>query len=511
MAAGADKAVSTLCDPSRDLFAPDQAASPYLVDWRQAFGALPASQAQPAALAFDRSPFPPVVERFPLPRDMTPRCRQLVALHLSARINNVLCTAGAHTATIIAPEGLDPAILAAVRRNLLARPDDFSNMSLHFLHGLIASTFGRTLAIEAAPAGQALPEASSWTLATSPARRPAQARPGLALAVNIGQHLTSFGLVRLGPDGSCTIDTLSRWETCADLTTCCLTEEIVSLMDAIRANLGSTADRVEAVGLSVAATVCDGLIRPVAEFGLFAACPPYALDHTARAIPRAAAQAFPGRSVAVVNDAKAQALFAFHFAGGTQAAQGNHLLAVRLGACPCVHCLDAAGMSPAGFDEYGWLAVRACPTRPGGPLFSTPRHPLSHYGVAAAAHELGLLDHYGLGIEDAIPFFHARLTGDAPQAAREAAGIYRLIGANLAMLAAEIHAGRPLGAVLLMGSRANRLDGPAFAAISDGYAAFAAGRPLVPADARRVLVQDASADAALIGAAIAALAPDDSF
>ena len=507
MAAGTDQAVSMLCDPSRDLFAAEQAVSPYLVDWSQAFADLDPTRAAPVALVFKRSPFPDVVERWLLPDLGNPRARRIAELHLSARLNNVLSLAGAHGVEILSRNRHDAGLLDAVRHNLFTRLDDFSNMSLYFLHGLVQSAFGRDLSIDACQTDGSLPEAREHGGATG-GSKPGQARPGLALAVNIGQHLTSWGLIRLTQDGGCAVERLFRRETCLDLTRCCLTAEIAGILAAMRSDLGQAADDVEAVGVSLAATVMDGRPLPVAQFGLFAACSPWELERTATAIPEAASRAFPGRPAVLVNDGRAQALFAFHFAGGKAAAGDGHLLTLRLGACPCVHCLDGDGNSPPGFDEYGWLAIRAVPSRPGGPLFSTPRHPLSHYGLAAAAHELGLLTRYGLGIEDVIPFFHARLTGDDPEAAREATGIYRILGAHLAMLAAEIHAHRPLGAIMVMGSRANRLDGAAFAALSDGYAAFAAGRPLVPATVGRILVEEASAEAGLVGAAFAALSAD---
>ncbi|WP_235669480.1 hypothetical protein [Solidesulfovibrio carbinolicus] len=507
MAAGTDQAVSMLCDPYRDLFAAEQAVSPYLVDWSQAFADLDPTQAAPVALVFKRSPYPDVVERWLLPDLADPRSRRIAELHLSARLNNVLSIAGAHGIDIVTPKAPDAGLLAAVRGNLLARLDDFSNMSLYFLHGLVQSAFGRDLSINASQTDGCLPEARGHGGATG-GEKPGQARPGLALAVNIGQHLTSWGLIRLTRDGGCVVERLCRRETCLDLTRCCLTAEIADILAAVQSDLGQATDGVEAVGISLAATVLDGRPLPVAEFGLFAACSQGELDRAATVLHEAPARAFPGRPAVLVNDGRAQALFAFHFAGGKTAAGSGHLLTLRLGACPCVHCLDADGHSPPGFDEFGWLAIRAVPSRPGGPLFSTPRHPLSHYGLAAAAHELGLLARYGLGIEDAIPFFHSRLTGEDPEAAREAAGIYRILGAHLAMLAAEIHAHRPLGAIMVMGSQANRLDSPAFAALSDGYAAFAAGRPLVPATAGRILVEEASAEAGLVGAAFAALSAD---
>ena len=506
---GTDKAVFMLCDLSLDLFAPDRPISPYLVDWRQAFADLDPAASAPAALFFDRGPYPPVIEHLRLPLAPDARGRRLIELHLSALINNVVCTAGAKRVTLAADPGPDPAILAAVRTNLLLHLDNFSNMSLYFLHGLIESVFGVGLAIDAA-AGR--PDAllreqvpGSTSAAGSDAAPPF--RPGLALAINIGQHLTSWGLVRLTADGGCQIMDLTRRKTCPAGTHCCLTDEIDSIVAAAKQSLGPAAAAVEAVGLAVAATVLGGVVRPVAGFGLFATCPGTTLGRAAEAIGQAVAEAFPGRPSAVINDAKAQALFAYHHGGGGQAAGDDHLLTVRLGACPCVHVLDANGQSAPGFDEYGWLVTQACPPQPGAALFATPRLPLSHYGLALAAHDMGLLARYGLGIEEAIPFFHGRLTGPDPQAAREAAGVYGILGAHLAMLAAEIHRTRPIGAIMVPGSRANRLDEAAFTAMRAGFEAFALGRPLVPQEARLILIEDASVEGGLVGAARAALSP----
>ncbi|MYL82092.1 hypothetical protein GTA51_02930 [Desulfovibrio aerotolerans] len=493
---------------SPTLFVPNQPISPYITDWHQAFAALDPAVSAPAEIWFDRGPYPPVVERVRLPCCPDARDRRLVELHLSALINNVLCTAGAKRVSIQARAGFDARLLAAVRGNLLLRPDTFSNMSLSFLHGLIESVLGTALSIDAESeqiqALRLLDRAVAQIPNPSASEKPL--RPGTALAVNIGQHLTRWGLVRFAADGGATVLGLSRRETSPDGTPRCLTDEIREILAAIRSSLGAAAATVSAVGISLAVTVLDGIVRPVPDFGLFATCPELSCNQATDLLVAAGQEAFPGRPVSVVNDAKAQALYAFHDAGGGLAAGGRHLLAVRLGACPCVHCLDGNGHSVPAFDEYGWLVTAACAPQSGGPLFSTLRFPLSHYGVAAAAHELGLLATHHLDIEEAIPFFHKRLLGNDPLACHEAAAVYGILGAHLAMLAAEIHRRRPIGAVVVLGSQTNRLDAPVFAAMRDGYAAFAAKRPLVPDQARLVLVKDASARAGLIGAARLALA-----
>ncbi|MHC1788621.1 hypothetical protein [Solidesulfovibrio sp.] len=505
---GADKVVSMRPAGQPALFAPDQPVSPCLVDWHEAFAGLDPALSRPFTLRFDRDPYPPVIERLRLPVRPEPRDRRLCELYLSARINNVLCTAGASRVRIESEAGLDAGILAAVKTNLLERRDAFSNMSLHFLHGLIETVFGDRLTIAAGigPAADSDPGPDDGAAWAAPAAPSSAVRPGTALAINIGQHLTSWGLVRLAADGSAAVTDLSRRETCPGGAPCCLTSEMPGIMAEIRSRLGAAAAAVDAVGISLAATVLEGVVRPVAEFGLFAVCPPSALPTAATRLLDACRSTFPNRPAAMLNDAKAQALFAFHHAGGRQAARGGHMLAVRLGACPCLHCLDAHGQSAPGFDEYGWLVTRACQEQPGQPLFSTPRLPLSHYGVAAAAHELGLLARYNLGVEEAIPFFYGRLLSSDPLASHEAARVYGVLGAHLAMLAAEIHRHRPLGAVMVLGSRANHLDMAAFTAMSDGFEAFAAGRALVPGRVGRVLLADASAKAGLVGAARTALA-----
>ncbi|WP_231584032.1 hypothetical protein [Desulfovibrio sp. TomC] len=504
---GTDKAVYMRCDLSLDLFASDQPISPYLVDWRQAFADLNPAASVAATLFFDRTPYPPVIERLRLPLAPDTRGRRIIALYLSALINNVVCTAGAKRVTIAAEGGLDPVILEAVRSNLLVHLDSFSNMSLYFLHGLVESVFGEPLAIDDA-AGRLddlLQEHAVGSDRTEMPNAAATLRPGLALAINIGQHLTSWGLVRLTADGEYQVMDMTRRATCPDGKHYCLMDEIGGIVEAAKRSLGPAAAAVEAVGLGIAATVMDGVVRPVSEFGLFAVCPPHTLDAAAATIRQTVKEAFPGRRTAILNDAKAQALFAYHHGGGRQAAENGHLLVVRLGSCPCIHGLDANGHSAAGFDEYGWLVTQARPLEPGAPLFSTPRLPLSYYGVALAADELGLLARYGLDIEDAIPFFHDRLIGPDPLAAQEAAGVYGILGAHLAMLAAEIHRSRPINAILVPGSQANRLDKPAFAAMRRGFEAFAIGRPLVPQNVALSLIEEASAEAGLVGAACAAL------
>ena len=492
---------------SPTLFVPNQPISPYLIDWHQAFAALDPAVSAPAEIWFDRGPYPPVVERLRLPCSPDARDRRLVELYLSALINNVLCTAGAKRVSMRAQAGFDASLLTAVRGNLLLRLDTFSNMSLSFLHSLIESVLGTALTIDAESeqiqALRLLNHAAAK--APAPSAREEPLRPGTALAVNIGQHLTRWGLVRFAADGGATVLGLSHRETYPVGAPCSLTDAIRDILATTRSSLGAAATTASAVGISLAATVLDGVVRPVPDFGLFATSPESSGKTATDLLVAACQEAFPGRPVTVVNDAKAQALYAFHDAGCGLAAGGCHLLAVRLGACPCVHCLDGNGYSAPAFDEYGWLVTVAGAPQSGGPLFSTPRFPLSHYGVAAAAHEMGLLAKHHLDIEEAIPFFHARLLGNDPLACHEAAAVYGILGAHLAMLAAEIHRRRPIGAVVVLGSQTNRLDAPVFAAMRAGYAAFAANRPLVPGQAKLVLSKDASARAGLIGAARAAL------
>ena len=136
--------------------------------------------------------------------------------------------------------------------------------------------------------------------------------------------------------------------------------------------------------------------------------------------------------------------------------------------------------------------------------FSTIRLYLSYYGVAIIAHELGLLEKYNVLPESALPFFYEQLFSEDPTRIYDAECIYAVLGAHIAMFAAEINRRRPLATVVLLGSRANKINELVFSAMQDGFEAFFDKHPLV-APIEFVLIEDASAQSGLVGVAYATL------
>ncbi len=255
---------------------------------------------------------------------------------------------------------------------------------------------------------------------------------------------------------------------------------------------------IDVLGLSLAATTYRGKVLAVPGYGLFPHCPD---GEAAAVLSRFCRDVAPGRPFDVLNDGLAQAVFA-HRHGGRPA---GDMLSVRLGSSPAVHRLDASGRAEAGFHEYGWLVTRFAPPNGSGRLFSTIRSYLSHYGAAAVAYELGLLEKYGLAAHEAATFFRDALDADAPRLRQDAEHIYGILGAHLAMFAHELHRDRPLAAIRLLGSRTSRLDAATFRAMAAGFAAFAGSHGLGLEAAELALLEDASAVAGLVGAAHVAL------
>ncbi|MEA4854852.1 hypothetical protein [Solidesulfovibrio sp.] len=493
------------------LFRAGSAVSPSLAAWHRAFADLPPGDSVPVELWFDRAELAPVCERLRLPLRPAAAERRLAGRYVAALVNNILCVHGARAVAVLAP-GRETAreVRGALEHHLLLHPERFSAMPLDALHGLIRRVYGTDLAVSDDPgAAMALRE-----------RRPAPPpdgvgappppRPGLALAVNIGQHLTRLALVRLGDDGGFDVRGLERLETWPEGRRPCLK----ALAGRVLARLGgltAAAGRdIEAVGVSIAATVRDGVVLAVPRCGLFAACPAERLAGAAAWPTRLARQALPGRPVAVVNDGLAQALFAYRHGNGRDdaapAPERGDLLSVRLGACPSVHRLDGQGRARPGFHEYGWLVTRHNPGPALESLFATLHPALSHFGLALAARELGLLRKYRLSHEAAIPFFYEALGGADAALRRDAARAFGVLGAHLAMLAGELSRHRPLAVIRVLGSRTNRLDERSFAAVASGFAGFAEAQGLGLAGVSLELLEDSSAVAGLVGAAHLALA-----
>jgi hypothetical protein len=501
----------------RTLFPDGQGMSPYLADWRRAFAGLDLARSAPVALVFDRGPCPPAIEAVRVPWPCKGEDRRLAELHLAALANNILCIRGARRLSVLAPtEAMGQAIAEDLTRHLLLRPDALSDRSLVFLHTLVRQVFAADFTIDA-DREHALAlhqEAAAHSDASCDAPPgPGQTRPGTVLSVNIGQHLTSQALVRIEADGRFAVEHLTRRETFSPDGGQCLSAHLDALTADARA-LAAGCDRaVDAVGVSIAATIFAGRVRAVPECGLYAGCGEADIRHADAALRRAFAAIAPGRPVTVRNDGETQALFAFRYGqtdgvaepGGNPADARGGLLSVRLGACPAVHVLDAAGRARPGFHEYGWCITRYAPRCSKAGLFTTIRPYISHYGVAVAAHELGLLQRHRLHPEAAIPFFHEALGAQDAEARRDALRVYGVLGAHLAMLAAEVARQEPVGVLRLLGSRANRIDAAAFAAMADGFDAFAAGHGLSVAGMRLELLEDASPVAGLVGAALAAL------
>lgn len=496
--------------PLPDFFVPGRGVSPYLAAWNQAFAALDPARSQTVELWFDRGPRRPVVETARLPLHPDARSRELCALYLSALVNNILCTSGARRVSVWSDTaGAAEETVAALETKFLLRPDGFSDMSLRFLHGLIHRHFGESFAIDA-DRDHALALRNRFQNADpAPAGPRAPVGPGTVLAVNIGQHLTRLALVHLDGRGGHAVTSLTQRDTREGADPLCffsVWERILAEAGQVAATAGGP---VDALAVSLAATTVADVVIPVSGFGLFAASSPEACDNATAVLRQACGRAFPGLPLTLVNDGAAQALFAFHYGrtatGPDDAAEGD-MLSLRLGACPAVHRLDGHGNPIDGLHEYGWLVTRYAPNPATGRLFATIRLYLSHYGVAVVAHELGLLQKYRLHHEAAIPFFHdALVAGDHP-AGRDAARIYGVLGAHLAMLARECDRRRPLGSITLLGSRANRIDAPAFAAMANGFTAFA-HRYDLPLDGVRLdLIEESSVIAGLVGAAHAALA-----
>lgn len=501
--------------PPIRLFPSGQGVSPYLTDWRQAFAGLDPDRATKVSFCFDRGELPPVIESILLPRPIDDADRQLVELFCAALVNNVLCLRGARRVSVLAEDGgLAKTLACAVRRLLILGLDGFSDMSLIFLRGLVKQVFAADFTIDADrehALGLCRRHDHADALGETPQAGPRYIRPGTVLAINIGQHLTSQSLVTCDGAGGYAVGAFSRHPTWNVGERICLNAALASLCAEAGALANRAGQPIDAVGISLSATVVTGTVYPVPEFGLFAGCDEAEIRDADAALRRSFADILSDRPVAVVNDGEAQALFAFHYdrpASQADDAGTGGLLSVRLGACPAVHVLDASGRAAPGFHEYGWLVTRYAPNTAQSRLFSTIRFHLSHYGVAVAAHELGLLARYGLNIETAIPFFHDALVGDTPHLRLDAARVYGVLGAHLAMLAEEVARQIPLGSLRLLGSRTNRIDAPVFSAMAEGFAAFATGHGLSVSGLPLTFIGDASPFAGLVGAALAALRRD---
>ncbi|WP_428559091.1 MAG: hypothetical protein ACP59X_13350 [Solidesulfovibrio sp. DCME] len=495
--------------PATRLFRAGTAVSPYLAAWHREFAALPAGESVPVELWFDRGELPPLREHLRLPLHPDPAERHLAGRYVAALANNILCVHGAQAIAIRTPHRETAReVRSALEGHLLLHPGRFSSMPIDALHGLIRRVYGTGLTVFDDPRQATRLRQRQAPPPPSPVTAPAPPRPGLALAVNIGQHLTRLALVRIHPDGRFEVRGLEHLETWPSETGPCLE----ALIHRLRLRLGILAvaagSAIEAVGLSIAATVAGGTVLAVPGCGLFAACPAERLADAAAWPWRLARELLPGRPAAVVNDGLAQAVFAYRHGGALEAVPNGEpgdLLSLRLGACPSVHRLDGQGRAAPGFHEYGWLITRHNPDTAFEAFFATLHPALSHFGPALAARELGLLRQYRLPHEAAIPFFRQALEHGDAALRRDAGRVFGVMGAHLAMLAGELSRHRPLSVIRVLGSRANRLDARSFAAMAAGFAGFAENQGLPLARVSLELLEDSSAVAGLVGAAHLAL------
>lgn len=490
-----------------DFFSPGRPPAAYLASWHQGFAALDASQSQPLELHFDRGVDAPIVERVRIPICPNSHVKHIIAMYLAVLINNVLCTFGAKSVHLATPDvAIGREYLQYIRQSILHVDSCVSDKSFLFIRRLIEQVYGAPLAFEAIRMHDRQIEPTPRPVSASAA---SPALPGLwpqgsALAVNIGQHLTGFALVRLGRTGY-QLENFSRVPTwpegeCPDFP---------HLWERILKNLGGTVGNapqaIDAVAVSIAATVARGNILPVAEFGLFAQSAPEELAQTNALLVRTCGERFPGCPITITNDAEAQALFAFAVCDEETRSTGGNFLSLRLGACPSIRCLDAQGSPEPGIHEYAWLATKRNTTRIIEGLFTTTSAYLSHYGIGRIAWELGLLEKYSIDPEQAIPFFYNKLLSNKASEVHDAQKIYFVLGAHIAMVAFEVHRHRPLGTVALHGSRTNKIDDLVFEVIRNGFYAFSAKTHLPFEGIDFCCLEDTSAVAGLVGAAMAAL------
>lgn len=490
--------------PAR-FFASASGASPYLACWHQAFS--PRKKAGPLVeLWFDRQDAPPLREKLYLPQRPDTHVLQMAALYITALLNNKLCVWGAKRASLVSRDaGLAEDLLQRVNGLFLYKAELFSDLTPFFILALLQQRYGERLALDT-DQSQALRLAAR--LASPPAAAPAASPPGrhTVLAINIGQFKTSYALVTLDGKGGYSLARQHRQETWPADQPRCYPLFAEEAMAAMAQNLGPLPPEVEAVCCSLAGPVIENVPYGVAQVGLYATCDQRTADGMRQALTDAAEAAFPGLPVFLINDAEAQGLFASRFcqaptAGGPGYA--TELLSVRFGACPSVSYIDATGRNIPRVNEYAWLVTTIHGERPDKPLFSTISPYLSFYGIGSIAHELGLLETYGIAQNDAATCFHDFFVGDDPSRQRDAFKTYYVLGAHIAMLANEIERDTPVRHVQLLGSDANKLDEPVFTAIWNGFADFIDRHALPFHGVDFTLAEGTSAYASLVGAAVA--------
>jgi len=492
------------------VFPPGRPISPYPAVWRRHFASLDPARSAPVTIWCDRGSEPPFSVSTRVPLCPNPWEKRLAELHVAALLNNALCVHGAASASIVSPRRDVAAWLcdAALRRLVLPQ-EPFSTMPLDFLYGLVRQVFRQDFRLDADPAHGARLREKERKAPAACVGEPATPRPGLALALNIGLHLTSLALVRVEADGRFAVEGLSRRKSAPEGKVPSLPDVLAAIRDAAKALAATAGEALDALGVGIAATAVHGRILPVPGYGLFTEDGLRTPETVAALLQGFAREVAADRPLAVVNDGLAQAVFAHRHGGEAPGPPPvrlpGDLLSVRLGACPAVHRLDPCGRTAAGFHEYGWCATRYLAANATEGCFTTIHPYLSYAGVAMVAQELGLLRKRRVPHDAAAAFFRDALEAGDPGLRQDAAHVYGVLGAHLAMFADALHGDRPLATIRLLGSRANSLDAVAFAAMADGFAAFASNHGLGLTGVELTLLQDTSAIAGLVGAAHAAL------
>jgi hypothetical protein len=492
-------------DQGPSIFADGAKTPPYLASWHMAFAPRADATGPVVEVWFDRDRQAPRREIVQLPPRGNSRVLAMVALYLAALINNTLCVWGARRVTLRSTdEALARDLHHRVMHLLFYQAEIITDLTPLFIFGLIQKRYGERLATDtdrdqAARLAQWLPEA---------ALPPPLPRPGshTVVAINIGQHKTSCGLVTLDGIGGQSVSRLHRQPTWPDDLPRCYPSLAPRILRHLADILGPLPPETEAICLSLATPVLDGQPYAVAQIGLTAESSEALADSLGTCLTTAAQAAFPGLPVFCINDAEAQGLFASRFGRKGLCPDapdcGSNLLSVRLGACPSISYIDATGRNLSRFNEYAWLATRIHGTGHDAPLLATISRAISFHGLSCLAQELGLLEKYRVHPDEAAVVFHQLCLEGNEAESHDALKIYYVLGAHLAMLAHEIHRHTPVRHVQLLGSEANRIDTPVFTAIQNGFTGFI-DRHALPFDTVDfTLTEAASAQASLIGAAV---------
>lgn len=479
----------------------------YLVDWHNMFEKNVQTDQVSLELWFDRGPYAPVVETIYVSKSMYHYEIDIVSDYVSALINNVVCVYGARRIDLIADDmRIAKMLLIRVRYNVLHAHEMISNMSLEYLFGLVNSYYASRIVIEGDRRHVSLLDKRQSNVDRMKCIKTYSGRSDKkCLAINIGQRLTSWAMVP--EQGKCLdVACISRESTKSlgfyDDFFAALTKIIFE----IKRKVCECATDFISIGISIAATVISGQVIPVTGFGLFftTVCNKY--NEVTRQIENICQTAFPGKQVVIANDGEAQAIFSFRYAldrGLFEIDNPNsHILSLRFGACPCVGCVDSYGNTTHGFNEYSWLITKLNCINPNSYKFLTSRYYVSHYGVAAVAYDLGLLEKYNVNPCAAYKYFFDNMLSKSENVYNDSILIYNAIGRHVAALAYEVHRHQSIDVIMLLGSISNNINESVFLAIHDGFVSFAENHGLPFSGNTLQFAKDTSSFASLVGVAL---------